>query len=163
MATTITVFVSHKQEDARLALGIGERLKVNGLGYYLDVVDQQLTKDGPDLGDYLRRKLGECDQLLAVVSGATKFSWWVPWEIGVATEKNYRIATFLKEDIDTPGYLQKWPYLRNAQHIDEYARLSKVVQAEVLAKAQIPGRILESERSAGARDFHRLLKRSLGQ
>lgn len=155
--------MSHRRDDAAVAKSVADRLKLRGLGVYLDVVDPILVKDGPDLGEYLRARLGECSQLLAVVSAATQGSWWVPWEIGVATEKTYRIATFMTQDVSTPGYLQKWPYLRTAEDLDVYAELSKRSEAEILAKAQVPGRVLESLRASAVSDFHRTLKRALRQ
>lgn len=163
MATGPTVFVSHKNEDAAVARRVSDRLKLRGLATYLDTIDPVLGKDGPELGDYLRAKLGECSQLLAVVSPATQGSWWVPWEIGVATEKSYFIATFLTQPVTTPTYLQKWPYLRTDQDLDVYADVSKRAHQEIVAKSQATGRILESMRASAATDFHRVLKKALGQ
>lgn len=163
MATAQTVFVSHKKEDAGAAQRVANRLQHNGLGVYLDLVDTSLAGDGPALGEYIRRKLGECTQLMAVVSAATQQSWWVPWEIGVATEKSQLITAFLTQDVTTPGYLQKWPYLRTESDIDLYARFSVLAHAEIMAKARPGAPILESYRAAAATDFHRTLKRALGQ
>lgn len=158
----LTVFVSHKSEDAYPAKHVAQQLASHGIGSYLDVADETLVGDGPELGDYLRRRLAECQQLLAVVSAVTQHSWWVPWEIGVATERNYRIATFLTQDVRTPSYLQKWPYLRNDRDIALYAQTCKEFEADLVAKSQT-GRILESLRASTARDFHKVLKRRLGQ
>ncbi|MGY4350263.1 hypothetical protein ACVWXM_006756 [Bradyrhizobium sp. GM7.3] len=69
-------FISHKKEDAEQAA-----FKGNGLFVYLDVIDIQLGKTGPDLADYIRGQLDQCTQLLAVISARTQASWWVPWEI----------------------------------------------------------------------------------
>lgn len=161
MAEEVVVFISHRGEDGAVAKSIANHLASKGLGVYLDVIDLALVKDGPELGDYLKARLGECSQLLAVISAATKGSWWVPWEIGVATERNYRIATFLTEGVPTPGYLQKWPYLRTRQDLDKYVVESKHAQVQVLAKSG--GVITKRTRAEVARDFHRSLKRALGQ
>lgn len=52
-------------------------------------------------------------------------SWWVPWEIGIATEKDHPIATFAKDDTTLPEYLRKWPYLKNQNDLDVYAKAIK--------------------------------------
>jgi hypothetical protein len=75
-----TVFISHKQEDAQLALQLSEHLG-QWLDTYLDVLDPQLAKgrSGDDLGDYVRSKLDGCTHLLAVLTRRTQISWWVPF------------------------------------------------------------------------------------
>ena len=105
------VFVSHKKEDKEIAGVVAARLEKNGAQVYLDVFDPDTYSAGDDLADYLRAKLDLCTDLMAVVSGKTKESWWVPWEIGVATEKEYPLSTFAGENCEIPAYLKKWPYL----------------------------------------------------
>lgn len=107
------VFISHQQADSLLAGKISAYLTVNHkIDCYLDLVDPNASKAGDQLGDYLREVMGKCTQLMAVVSENTKGSWWVPWEIGVATEKDYPIATFAGDNTVLPEYLKKWPYLK---------------------------------------------------
>lgn len=157
------VFVSHKNVDATTAALAAQRLRLNGLHTYLDVLDGALHKDGSDLGDYLRARLSECDQLLAVVSPSTQGSWWVPWEIGVATEKDFLIATFASGAISLPDYLRKWPYLRSMADLDRYAEFSQHA-SRTLARKSAPGyRTSQELRSSVAHDFHKGLRRSLGQ
>ncbi len=48
------VFISHKKEDAEQASIISAYLVASGLQVYLDVIDAQLGKSGPDLADYIR-------------------------------------------------------------------------------------------------------------
>lgn len=87
------VFVSHKSEDSRAATAVAARLKANEVEVYLDSFDPD-AKDGPDLADYLRDKMRLCHGLMAVVSEKTIQSWWVPWEIGMATERDMPLATY---------------------------------------------------------------------
>ena len=68
--------------------------------------------------------MGKCTQLLAVISYATLASQWVPWEVGVATEKNFPLATYTGTYTSPPEFLQKWPYLKNEADLDAYARAS---------------------------------------
>ncbi|OWK25703.1 hypothetical protein AJ87_07450 [Rhizobium yanglingense] len=65
----------------------------------------------------------KCTQLLAVVSEKPQQFWWVPWEIGVATEKDFPLASFLGGGAPPPEYLRKWPYLQNDLDINRYAKL----------------------------------------
>lgn len=69
--------------------------------------------------------MGKCTQLLAVVSYATKESQWVPWEIGVATEKDFPLASFADYTSAVPEFLRSWPYLRTMEDVDKYAEASK--------------------------------------
>jgi hypothetical protein len=68
------VFVSHKQEDSQRASLIATRLRMGCLDVYIDVIDAQLMKSGPDLADYIRMRLDECSQLLAVISPIARAS-----------------------------------------------------------------------------------------
>jgi hypothetical protein len=112
---TIKVFISHKKEDAEQAAAVAAHLTADGLSVYLDVIDGQLGKSGPDLADYIRAQLDNCTQLLAVISSQTQASWWVPWEIGVATEKERFLASFVSGNATVPEYLAKWPLCEHAQ------------------------------------------------
>jgi TIR domain len=158
---TIKVFISHKKEDAQLAGGIAQYLQNSGLRVYLDVIDTQLGKNGPDLADYIRGQLEQCTQLLAVISRHTQASWWVPWEIGVATEKERFLASFVSTDANVPEYLEKWPYLRNQADLAVYVRESK--RAEMLVEDRVAKGFQTTARAQGFRSFHTSLKASLGQ
>lgn len=128
------VFVSHKKEDQYIAGAVAERLSRNGAQVYLDVIDPDAHKAGDDLADYIRAALSTCTDLMAVVSTKTKESWWVPWEIGVASEKEYPLSTFAGENCELPLYLKKWPYLRSLADIDTYVRVSKVARSNITTR-----------------------------
>jgi TIR domain-containing protein len=159
--TPIKVFISHKKEDAEQARAIAEYLTVNGLFVYLDVIDAQLGKSGPDLADYIRTQMHKCTQLLAVISKQTQASWWVPWEIGVATEKERFLASFVSGGATVPEFLEKWPYLRTRADFDKYINESK--RAELLVEDRIRQGYPTSARAQAFRSFHASLKASLGQ
>ncbi len=119
------VFISHKSVDAALATRVRDRLMtVHQIQSYLDVVDPALEKKGEDLAAYIRDRMGSCTQLLAVVSAATQTSQWVPWEIGVATEKDFPLATY-SDGTRPPEFLARWPYMTNFSQLDIYAEVSK--------------------------------------
>ena len=122
----IKVFLSHQRADSADAKKIADRLRINHqIDSYLDVIDDQFGKTGPDLAAYLRREIGKCSHLLAVTSFSTKDSQWVPWEIGIATEKDYPLATFAAYTSAVPEFLAAWPYLRTMEEVDAYARAAK--------------------------------------
>lgn len=105
--------------------------------------------------------MGKCTQLLAVVSARTRESWWVPWEIGIATEKDYLLATYAGDDTYLPEYLRKWPYLSTMSELDEYARISKFAERQLSFRKSY---LTESEaRRNSTREFFTKLRASLGQ
>ncbi|MCA6122112.1 toll/interleukin-1 receptor domain-containing protein [Bradyrhizobium sp. WSM 1704] len=157
----VKVFISHKKEDAEQAKLISAHLVANGLTVYLDVIDAQLGKSGPDLADYIRGQMEKCTQLLAVISAQTQASWWVPWEIGVATEKERFLASFVSGNATVPDYLAKWPYLRTKADLDIYVRESK--RAELLVEDRVQKGYRTTARGQGFRSFHTSMKASLGQ
>jgi len=156
------VFVSHKREDTPAARLVAGRLESHPqVSAYLDVLDPHLEEAADDLGEYLSSDLGKCTHLMATVSEQTRASWWVPFEIGLATEKRYPICTFAIEDCRLPEYLRKWPYLRSLRDIDTYVevalRTEPVWLREGLQKAAA------DRVTAYSRSFHLNLKRALGQ
>lgn len=158
----IKVFLSHKAEDAEVAGTIAFRLKqYHQIDVYLDVIDRNLDKTGPDLADYIRGEMEKCTQLLAVISARTRESQWVPWEIGVATEKERPLASFINPPATIPEFLQKWPYLQSQQDVDRYASVSKSTHQTLQESKR---RTTDSiARRTAFRDFHRSLKAQLGQ
>jgi hypothetical protein len=123
---TIKVFLSHQRADSARAAEIATRLRVyHTIDSYLDIIDPYLGRPGEDLANHIRTQMSSCTQLLAVVSYSTKESQWVPWEIGVATEKDFPLATFADYMSPVPEFLATWPYLRNMSDVDKYAAASK--------------------------------------
>lgn len=122
----IKVFISHQRADSAKAEEIARRLRdYHQIASYLDVIDSKLGYNGEDLAEYIRSQMGACTQLLAVVSQATRASQWVPWEIGVATEKDFPLATFVGTFATVPEFIANWPVLRDMQAVDAYAHASK--------------------------------------
>lgn len=153
------VFISHQQKDSEMAAIVSNHLRnKHNISCYLDVIDPSI-KNGEDLADHLRKQLGTCTQLLAIVSEATKESWWVPWEIGVATEKEYPLATF-GNGTKLPEYLMKWPYLQSIADLDIYAQASK--SSSAIASLSMESADLQRRHNA-TKNFYRTLRQALGQ
>lgn len=156
------IFISHQKADTGQAASIAKRLWVyHSIDSYLDVIDPESSTKGDQLGEHLRDEMGKCDQLMAVVSYATKGSWWVPWEIGVATEKDYPIATYAGERTPLPEYLKKWPYLQSDQDLDIYARISKQANETYVNNKRALTELVA--RKSARRLYNRLLPDRLGQ
>ncbi len=156
------VFLSHQRADTVRATEIAQRLKSrHNIDSYLDVIDTQLGKSGPSLADYLRREIGKCTHLLAVTSLATRESQWVPWEIGIATEKDYPLATFAGYSQAVPEFLAAWPYLRTLEDVDAYARAAKSADATFVVRKRMVTEA--SARQESSATFFDQLRRDLGQ
>lgn len=160
----VRVFISHQHADSDLAGKIAAYFRAkHDIDAYLDLLDPVASKTGDELGEHLRLQLGACTQLMAVVSMNTKSSWWVPWEIGVATEKDYPIATFAGGKCDLPSYLRKWPYLQTEQDLDVYARESKKAAAELSKRRTHFNESVSRARASVTPNLHDALRRALGQ
>lgn len=109
------VFISHKQEDSITARLIENELKKLNINYYLDLLDDTITENGKTLTDHIRANLEGCTDMIVIMSQNTRYSQWVPFEVGLATERDMPTATFLKEDVLLPEFLQYWPRLKNVQ------------------------------------------------
>ncbi len=157
----IRVFVSHKQEDSAAASRVAVALRSRDVDVYVDVLDQQLRKSADDLTGYLRLQLDACTHLMVILSNQTRESWWVPFEIGLATEKDYPIATFAVEAASLPEYLKKWPYLKDGQDLATYARVATQTRPTILRKGL--REVVRAERSSYATEFHSTLRSALGQ
>ena len=116
------VFTSHQREDVNKAQQLAIQLSKDGHSCYLDEFDPRVDGDSPYLEGYLRRVIGNCGALLAVVSSNTVASWWVPLEIGVALDREKHIGTFLVETVNLPSYLWQWPVMRREAEAITWAR-----------------------------------------
>lgn len=118
-------FISHKQEDEFTALGISRTLENLSIPFYLDLLDNITIRDGKALTDHIRRKLNDCTDIIVVMSSKTLSSQWVPFEIGMATQKGLPMATFLQEAVRLPDFLEYWPRLKKAQDIITYVTVKQ--------------------------------------
>lgn len=158
----IKVFLSHQRADSAKASEIAQRLlHRHSIPSYLDVIDPYLGRPGEELAQHIRAEMAKCTQLLAVVSAATRESQWVPWEIGVATEKDFPLASFANYTQAVPEFLRAWPYLRSLEDVDKYAEASKRGNTVYIQK-----RATLSESAAfrsGSQTFFSDLRGRLGQ
>jgi hypothetical protein len=154
------VFISYHRPDELRARSIYLYLTAQDVPAYLDVLDPEL-QGSEAVTQHILDALRRCTHLLALISNTTVNSWWVPFEIGVATESDRRISSFDKASVALPEYLRIWPILRNDDDLAKYVRRYKQ-DSLPLQKA---GKMLEARTAyvQSAEQFHQLLKADLGQ
>jgi len=156
----MSVFISYFRADEQAASAVNSTLKQNNVVTYLDLLDDDLKK-AENVTSAILKGLEDCTHLLAIVSRNTQVSWWVPFEIGVATRAQRRISTYALSRILLPDYLKHWPVLYDdtglLAFIKRYLQDSSTLEKK--------GRVYEARASAiqSAATFHRLLKTDLGQ
>jgi len=122
------VFISHKQEDSSIAIEVLNALRSYGVDAYLDLLDGNLSYDAKQLTQHIKNRLNECTDLLVVISDKTRFSQWVPFEVGMAAQKDFPTVNFLKRGIDLPLFLEYWPRLKDTHDLKKYVDTRRSVQ-----------------------------------
>lgn len=129
------VFVSHKREDAIIANAIANELKRLGISCYLDLLDAGMVLNGKALTEHIKRNLNNCTDIIVVMSESTRYSQWVPFEVGMSAQKDMPTATYLKEDVDLPSFLSYWPRLKKLSDIQKYVSARNEVKREYIHKS----------------------------
>ena len=104
------VFVSHKSEDTALAQEWAEKLESRGFNIYLDAYDNVIKK-AKDRPLHIQNEIDDSSDLLVIVTENTQDSWWVPFEVGLSTALDKRIASLLFQNVNLPSFLRKWPVI----------------------------------------------------
>lgn len=149
------VFISHKNTDQLIALRIQNALKTLGVEAYLDLLDDTITEKGEELTRHIRKQLNECSDILVVLSESTKTSWWVPFEIGMAAQKDLPTVNYLQTGIILPDYLSYWPRLKSELDLAKYVVARNKARQEVLNE-QRSGRIYANASSETQRFYNEL-------
>ena len=148
----IKVFISHKQEDSYTANKIANELKAMSIPYYLDILDFSTTKSGKELTDHIKQNI------IVVMSESTRYSQWVPFEVGMSAQNDMPTATFLQENVALPDFLVYWPRLKQPSDIRKYIAARNEVTREYASKYLFE--TAEIRRSQTAR-FYDVLKQRL--
>jgi hypothetical protein len=122
MEGDMPVFISHKQEDVLAAKKINEFLNARGIKTYLDVLDPA-TRTASDITELVLSRLNVCTHLMAVLSIKSKDSWWIPFEVGAASNAHHRISTYKIEYVTEPEFLTKWPIMSTSNHLNRFIDL----------------------------------------
>lgn len=154
------VFISHKKEDELVAKQIAIRLKKDNIEYYLDVLDPTITGSGERLTEHIKSSLGTCTDIIVVMSEKTKYSQWVPFEVGMAARTDMPTATYLSREVPLPEFLSYWPRLRSVDDIDTYVRVRNETR-EQMAKQYGSYLTASSHKAVETRTFYSNLKKEL--
>ena len=150
------IFISYKHVDQAAANRVALQLQQEGVEYFLDKLNE--NQNGLEISEYLKGHLRDCTDLIVVMSSVTKSSWWVPWEIGVASGQDSPLATFVLDNTSIPDYLKKWPYLRSIADVSTYVREKQKTDRYIIEKSA-------NFRTASSRtgEFYRRVRAALGQ
>lgn len=120
----IKVFVSHKKEDKPVALYVADYLKQRGLHAYIDVLDDSITSS--NVTERIVANLRDSTHLIVIYSDNTKYSEWVPFELGVGYERNEGIGV-LKYNLtgSPPPYLNVFPVMNTEEDLNKFISLCK--------------------------------------
>lgn len=153
------VFISHKNEDSAQAVVLQTAFEKNGVTSYLDVLDSSIDSGGKSLTDHIKENLNTCTDIIVIMTDNTKYSWWVPFEIGMSAQVDMPTASFLKSDVILPSYLSYWPRLKTAADVDKYVAVRKQIEQQM---QQQYGRYeFSSHRATETREFYAALKKEL--
>jgi len=156
----VTVFISYQRVDESKARSIGEKLNAFGVRTYIDVMDPYLSST-EDVTNLILGRLHTCTHLMAVVSSHTVASWWVPFEIGVATEGDRRITSYRRDTVTLPDFLKIWPVLNYDYQLERFAQRYFQDSAHGETSYRFAGTSQKSLHRAA--QFHDALKGDLGQ
>ena len=92
------------------------------------------------------------------MSEATKNSWWVPFEIGMAAQGDMPTASYLTSSVKLPDYLEYWPRLKSTSDVATYVSVRRSV-AEQLKRSYPYSYSLPSHRPIETATFYDQLKR----
>lgn len=120
------IFISHKQEDGVIAARLGEKFKAYNIDTYLDLIDDTISRDGKTLTEHIRKSLNACTDIIVVMSEKTKFSQWVPFEVGMSAQKDMPTVTFMVEDVELPEFLDYWPSLKHFSDVEKYLKAKSI-------------------------------------
>lgn len=155
------VFISHKQEDSKTAESLARRLRLNNIDYYLDVLDPMVAGDGKQLTDHIKQALNACTDIMVVMSEKTRYSQWVPFEIGMAAQNDMPTVTFLSADVTLPDFLSYWPRLKTIDDIGKYVKIRKDTHDQIERRYAGQYTVASSHKAEETRTFYANLKSAL--
>lgn len=138
------VFLSHRTKDDDLADIVAKCIQREGLTVFLDSEHLNPGQDGPEMGDAIGSCVGRSFALMALLTHNTKESWWVPFEIGIATTMEKYLSTYTKfmHEADNPSYLEKWPQVSSHSQLHDWCNFIK--QIKETANPALYGNMLRS-------------------
>ena len=86
-----------------------------GLTVWIDAIDMKHVADDERMVRRIEDAIAHATSLIAIVTDVTNESWWVPFEIGLAYEKEKQLASYCEDasQIDIPSFLWSWPLIED--------------------------------------------------
>jgi len=160
------VFISHKSEDTITAEKHAKDLKTLGFDIYFDKYDPKIIESN-DRALHIKKKINESTDLLVVITSNTKESWWVPFEIGLSTFADIRIASIVYENSPPlPSFIKKWPIIDTDEKYKQYLVELQKSKQELLLESRSFSKSFEGLSPSSMRKselFHRILMTKYGQ
>lgn len=156
------VFISHRQVDKDAAVLLSQILKDKGVQSWVDVLDP--PKNNIDITKHIMSNLNRCSHVIVLFTFNTAGSMWVPFELGAAYKGEKGIATYLLNNVETPGYLDAFPRMKNSQDLNSFA--AEYLQDQKITKSRSINESynLSQSATAGTADaFIQRMKSRLGQ
>lgn len=126
---TWDVFVSHTTKDDHLAEEVAQCIRSFGLTAWVDSDHLDRKHDGPSMASTIQGVIRRSYCLLAVVTSATSESWWVPFEIGVASDRDRYLSTYGDPRMSLPSFLEAWPRVRDHDELHVWCEDVKAKKA----------------------------------
>lgn len=154
------IFISHKQEDDAVARRLDLEFKHYNVDTYLDLIDDTISKNGEALTKHIRESLNTCTDIIVVMSEKTRLSQWVPFEVGMSTQKDMPTVTFMVDDVKLPEFLDYWPRLKKFSDVEKYLIAKNRIFSTNESESRGDG-MLNFMRMPSTDDFYRTLKEML--
>lgn len=149
------IFISHKNEDSRIAKKLDDEFKAYGINTYLDIIDEQITANGKALTEHIKKAMRKCTDIIVVMSEKTRTSQWVPFEVGMSAQKDMPTVIFLVENVALPEFLDYWPRLK------DYSDVKKFISAKRLTETRSRTLYESAEGISDTEYFYNMLKEML--
>ena len=127
---TWDVFVSHTTKDDALAEMVAKCIRSCGLTAWVDSDYLAAKHDGPGMASKIQGVIQRSYCLLAVVTNATSASWWVPFEIGVAWDRDRYLSTYGDPRVTLPSFLATWPHVKDHERLRSWCEEVKQKKAK---------------------------------
>jgi hypothetical protein len=82
------VFLFHSSKDKDILPSVISFLSEYGVNVYIDKADEELpSSTSPETGEILKNQIHEARKFIILISENSRYSKWIPWELGIADEK----------------------------------------------------------------------------
>ncbi len=158
--TTWDVFVSHRSDDDEVAEEVARCVRSYGLTAWVDSDYLHASDDGPQMASKIKRVIERSYCLMAVVTRATASSWWVPFEIGIASDMDRFLSSYGDPVVELPSFLAAWPRVKNHGELHDWCNeVKRQKQAYGPTVASGVVKVGDTQRSSYQKEMRAMAKR----